>query len=92
LTGAIVLDARALARISAAIAAAHETTWSIPTESTCCDRVVTRITLARRLTHGRSSTFTAQNAEGGTPLPAGAGDLVDVLEKAFAPAPMPTSS
>jgi hypothetical protein len=91
-TGAIVLDARALARVSAAVSAAHDSTWSIPSESTCCDRVVTRITLAHRLTHGRSSTFTAQHAEGGTPLPAGAGALVDVLEKAFEPAPIQTSS
>ncbi len=91
-TGPIVLDAAALARISAAVSAAHETRWSIPAESTCCDRVITRITLARRFADGRSSTFTAQTAESGTPLPADAGALVAVLERAFATNPPPTSA
>jgi hypothetical protein len=82
-TGAIVLDATGLAPVAAAVAESRDTAWSIPRESTCCDRVVTRVTLAHRGKHARIATFTAQAVEAGTLLPVDAGTLARTVEAAF---------
>jgi hypothetical protein len=73
-----VLDDTALARVASAVASSNDSNLRVPRESTCCDRVITRVTLERRAAHARSITSIAQTAQSGTPLPDDADRIVGV--------------